>query len=482
MHYLFWLFAVVMLGFAVVYGFKGKPSQNIEDFFHQPEQDKNIRSLVVANITVSTGIAYLLVSGQMNGLLFLLIPVALLAGYALLRIFLTKIVASGMVAGTTFFKGAHNAVARHHPQTKFAWFVVLPILTVFFLFTAYEVFVSAQVLAGLIFPQASVFQQISIATVLYCASLGLVWARGAKGVLAADAVQFYAIALFTVALVVAGIAVTATGNVPSLPAKSASTTMTPQVWINIALAVLSAITTQFSNLLNHHTISNLSQGTQTPSVLRKVSWWLAGFFALMILIGAMSSIDWQKGLVAGMAQAMAGLPVSDGAKNILAAILIVGLGCVVMSTLDSLMLALTMYSVDHFGNQSANNATPPTDRLNYIRNRMAIFFVLSFVITASLFFGQPNIFYLLLALASGLDVMVPLIVLIGFVSKQPAMYVVMTNRILFGYAFLFISAMLINITLSSYAPHLVPYIALAHFIASVVFSLMIWNKAKKHKL
>ena len=95
------------------------------------------------------------------------------------------------------------------------------------------------------------------------------------------------------------------------------------------------------------------------------------------------------------------------------------------------------------------------------------------------FFIKPNVFYTLLAIAAGAEVLVPLVILIGLLSRQPNSMRVLSNPRLWVYGVLFVVAIVLNLSLATLAPSWVPIGSLACLSLSSAYSMMLWLLAKK---
>ena len=75
------LFILAVIAFAA-FGFSVmRKHRSAKDYFHDESLFKNVVSLTATNITLGTGLVYLVTGAQYNGLLMLLIPLMTWFGY-----------------------------------------------------------------------------------------------------------------------------------------------------------------------------------------------------------------------------------------------------------------------------------------------------------------------------------------------------------------------------------------------------------------
>ena len=196
-------FSLTLILFALVVMRVRKLIRSPSDFFHSSAERPNLASLVAANITIGTGVSYLLLGGSQNGLLMLLVPLGVLVGYFSLEWFATHKVSSAIHASGNFFTGARELIDRARPgqSSYFGWLVLVPLLVCFLLLFAYELFVSSQLIAGLIFSPVSMRHEVVIVTALFSASLFYTSLGGVVSVFRTDFLQLLGILVFLVTLI-----------------------------------------------------------------------------------------------------------------------------------------------------------------------------------------------------------------------------------------------------------------------------------------
>ena len=462
----------------------GRSVKSLHGFFHSSNAGLNLIALVCATITVGTGVAYLTTSGHVNGILMALVPVGVIGGYYLLEAFISKILPPAILRYPNFLAGTHALIEETRgSRTILAWSMIAPLVTVYVLVFGFEIFASSQVIAGVVFGDNEIVHQISVAGLLFAATLIISWRGGVEAVFRADRLQFVGIVLF-----IAIMAAMAMYSIQS-PVKQ-GLKINPnwlktdlQTLTNISLAIISSVSTQFYNLMNWFAVSNLRQDAQRKHVLRATSWLFSGFVLIMVAIGAFTEVNWGAGLGPAFSQLLSPLHEHAWLAGALLAIMVIGLTSTLMSTTQGLMLSLTMFVHDNLlGKDSASDRTDAV-AVHRARNLMIGLFGLGFIFLALMYYGKPDLFYLLLAIASGAEVYAPLVILIGFLARRENGLTVLSNPVLTIYLVLFASAMASNLTLSATAPKFVPYVSLAHLSLSSLISLILYviptRRAKK---
>ena len=450
------------------------------EFFHSASTSLNTISLFVASVTVASGIGYLLAGGQINGILMLLVPLATLLGYRLFAAFFSKVVSPEFARHSSFWAGSQALVSNATGKPSALRYVLVgPLVMIFLLFCAFELLVASQIIEAIMIGSGSPLFQLGIAIAMFGSTLFLSWRGGVQSVFRADRIQFGGILVFAAVFAIGGwLSAGASGTpiaVTSLWLKLEAPTL-----ITILLACLGSISTQFYSTINHHVASNsASQPQELHGVMRRASWMMAGFFSLMILIGVFSGIDWAKGLPAGVKVLIEHLPMGGAVSALVLAAVVVGLACVTMSTLDSLMVAVTMQIYDGLLGQDSRRDDANIEVMARIRRLMLLAFGGVIALSALAFFTKPSIFFTLLAIASGAESLAPLILLVGFLSRTPHRLAVLSNPNLWVYFVIFCSAVASNLALSVLKPALIPYLSLTFFAISVSYSFILWTISSK---
>lgn len=472
------VFIVCLIGFCLIAIPARSTVTSPKSFFHSSSTRLNTISLVVANMTVGTGVAYLLASGHTNGILTLLISGGVFVGYRILRWFVSDVIPERIKAAPNFFSGIKSGIEEERTELSIiGWTVSAPLIFIYTLVLGFEIFASSQIFAGLMFGVSGVQTQILLSVVLFTVSLVLAWSGGVSGVFRNDRLQFVLILFFLVVLTVLtarGIFFEgkATGINPAWFKADTSTLL------NLAMAILSSITTQIYSLFGWYALSNIKENSEQQKLLVTASLLIGGFIAILLAIGALSNVNWPAGIATGIAELVGTLQADGIFGDVIVAVIIVGLLSILLSTTDSLVLSLTMFIYDNVLGKDSMSENADSAAIKSIRKLMGSIFTLAFLALALMHYASPNIFYLLLAIASGAEVFAPAIILFGFLAKEQHLCV-LSNKVLLVYLVLSVSTLATNLTLSAASPKLVPFVSLMHFIASCIFSLLVYRHARK---
>lgn len=94
-----YLFGSAVIAFALI-GFSAvRRQRSVKDYFHDENLFKNVVSLSATDITLGTGLVYLVTGAQHNGLLMLIMPFMLWLGYYLQGEFIEKATSISMRTG-----------------------------------------------------------------------------------------------------------------------------------------------------------------------------------------------------------------------------------------------------------------------------------------------------------------------------------------------------------------------------------------------
>src|SRR3989338_5831142 len=86
-----YLFAAAVAVFAWIGFSSARRQKSVSDYFHHASLSKNVVSLTATNLTLGTGLVYLVSGAQLNGLLMLLPVICVGVGYWLLALFLERV-------------------------------------------------------------------------------------------------------------------------------------------------------------------------------------------------------------------------------------------------------------------------------------------------------------------------------------------------------------------------------------------------------
>jgi len=141
-----YLFIGAVVAFAWIGFSAAKHQKSANDYFHHSSLSKNVVSLTATNISLGTGLVYLISGAQQNGLLMLLPVLCVGAGYWLLAEFLERATAVSARSGKNFLASIDAEIAKATGERSlFAKTVSFSLVVVFVLVLAFEIFASAKV-------------------------------------------------------------------------------------------------------------------------------------------------------------------------------------------------------------------------------------------------------------------------------------------------------------------------------------------------
>lgn len=445
--------------FALSRGVKGG------SFFRVQDRSLNAVGLITANITAGTGFVYLLANGARNGVLACLLPLALLAGYRFLAWMLGRVPDS--LFAPNFLQACAHAVERGTGTRSVLRIVLIaPLLVIFVLLLAFELFATSQLLAGLISTAAGIASQLMVAGVLFLTTLAVCF-WGSEGMLRADRLQAGLIVVCLVCLLVMSI----NGWTSAPDHKGAFAIKTDKSVITALLfAAVGAFNTQLYSILNWNAVASVS-GRDRRWLLTTASYFLAGFAFVVLAIGAGLPGTWGEGFGPALKNSMAGLP--SAAATLLLVALTAGVAAITLTTTQGITMAVAAIANELQRNASAQPSAGR--RLQYV-----VVLCVAMVVLGGFYYFRPSVFYLLLALVSGAEAVVPLIVLLLFLAPQPKCLDGLGNRWLWPYLLFFGAAVAVNLTLTVTAQELVPYWALTVlFISSLYSGWLYWMLTRK---
>jgi hypothetical protein len=475
------LFAACTIGIVALGLQSGSAPRSASQYFHTANSTQNTIGLFVASVTVASGVGYLVAGGQINGLVMLAVPLAMLVGFRLLADFYGHVVPERFAAYPSFWAAAQAEISQATKRKSMVGLALTtPLAIIFLLFCAFELLVSAQIIAAILFKNPSLFEQGMVAGAMFIGPLILALRSGVGGVFKADTFQFIGVVVLALVFVVAAMSPSRTSEPLAVSPSIAEVVSNPRLAVTIMLAILASVLTQFYSTINHHTAANVAgDNAAFRRVFTRAGLMMVAFFSTMVLIGVYSGIEWSKGLPSGVDALLARLPSGNVAAIVLGAV-VVGLWCVTVTTLQSLMLSVTLQLYTGVLGRDSKDATSSPREIAYIRRLLGATFVLVIALSAGAFYTEPSVFYTLLAIASGAETLVPLILLIGFLSRRDKGLAVLSNAALGVYPVLFTSAVISNLTLAKVNPTLVPYVSLAHFSVSAAYSVVLALIATGH--
>ncbi|WP_040252102.1 SLC5/6 family protein [Psychroserpens mesophilus] len=459
---------LISLVFLVIGFYYKRSIKDLSQFFYYKETNnkrKLIFSLTAANLTLGTGLVYLAAGGFSNGLIFFLIPLCIFIGYLLLNKFLKYVKFS---SNSNYFDFIDNEIGD---KSKFKFLITLILIVTFLFVLSYEIFASSSILTPLLFDTNDILYQILVAIVLILVSLIYATSSGMKGVIKSDILQLCLILLALLFLIFGNQKIDFT----DLDIYSKFKFNGPIILTTI-LAGINAISTQFYSILNHGVITN-AEPQDRASILKKVGIFSGLILSLFILFGLILPND------ANISDFTVLLKESYSKSSLV----FIGIGflSIIYSTLDSLLVIISMFTYKNILNKDIINTNKKD--LNNVKAIISFCFILILFPLGWFFFNKPSLFYLLLGIGSGITVVVPLIILSGFLLKNSKIKA-LRNAYIYPFFIFFITAHLVYIYLmknEELAKYL-SYISYIFFAISSIYALIIAflinKKWKKQKL
>ncbi len=444
-----------------------------KSFFHRQELPANIISLTAANVTLGTGLAYLLLGGQQNGILMLFIPAMVWLGYYLLAHFTSRYVASDVLAGTNFIAGINERIAvTTGAPSPFGLIVTVSLIVVYTLILPYEIFASSKIIAPLLFTQAGTTPAIVLSSIIFLAALFYVLFGGISAVFATDKLQLGAILLFIPALAFMVFGYPIKGREPLLTLESVLKLDTTIIF-NVIAASVAAVSTQFYSLLNWGYISHM-EAAHRERLLKWVGGVAALLLTVIVSIGVFYPVKEGGDVVTDLMAFYARIGSQSGVLIwVLSGISVLGMTSIVFSTVDSLIIKIIMFYYDNVAKRrSMSDETNPRE-LKSIRGLVFISFFLIFLILGYFNFIQPNLFYLLLAIVGGVTVFGPMLATVGYLSSKGDALKIFSSGVVWSYFGLFLLAGVVSITAFLLKPAMLGWIGTLTFLTSGLYSLFL---------
>jgi Na+/proline symporter len=462
----FALISVIYFFYAVS---KYKEIKSPNDFFHDKNMKKNIISLLVANITIGTGFAYLIQGGYQNGVLFLFAPVGVLLGYFGLRYFISKLPnecknEKNLIENINYLIESQTGCKSNFKKT-----LTLSLSIVFCLLLAYEIFVSSQIMAAAIFKTTDVSLQISLSLIIGAIALLYTIIGGYRGVIRSDSLQFIFIIVCTVAIfyyVGEDRQISLTKNFISQIKINDLT-----IIVNCLMAFLFAFLTQFYSLINMGAISHYEEIDKQKNLLKTSGILTTLFLTIIVVMGITFPVSNN-----GNPDFVQFLASKN--NNVFSILLICGFSSIVFSTIDTLILTITMFYYDNI--LKMNSKEVNSLNLKSIKIKVTSFFIIVLIILGLFNYIRPNIFYLLIGIGGGVSIFATMILSAGYLIIKNKRFN-FTNTHVNIYFCLFVLAYLCNlIAFVTNNVFWASYNALAFLFVAIIFSFYIVSKRGQH--
>lgn len=478
------LFAVLVVVFAA-FGFAAAGRQrSAKDYFHDAGLRRNVVSLTATNITLGTGLVYLVTGAQHNGVLMLLIPLMVFLGYYLQALFLEKATSARVRRGKNILASLDDQIREATgAASPFARTVSGSLVLVYVLVLAFEIFASSKVVAPFLFRTPSVTAEIALSVVIFCITILYTILGGVRAIFNVDIVQVPLICIFLPVLVWTSIP---DGLKPSEVAErlSANVKLDAAVLVGVAIACMNAITTQFYSLINWGAVSHVELANQ-QRLLKWVGATTAVVLTVFVAVGLLHPVQhggqvWQE-IAREYSQLVLG---SNLRAYVLSGILLCGMASVLLTTTDAVVMTCIMFWYDNVARGDSTSGKEDILELKRIRRIGATTFTVCFAILMAINYWQPDPFYLLLSMAGGVVVFAPMIATAGYLSSRGDALGVFSRWVVYLYFVVFILSGVADTVLLSRKSPWVSYVGLVAFALSSIISagVVIHARASKHEV
>lgn len=475
------LFALAIVVFAA-FGFSvwGK-HRSAKDYFHNDSLFKNAVSLTATNITLGTGLVYLITGAQHNGLLMLLVPLGVWLGYWLMAMFLVKATSVTARSGKNFLSSVDQLIcdATGKPS-PFARIVSGSLVFIYVLLLAFEIFASAKIIAPFLFKEPSVHAEVWLSIIVFCITILYTILGGIAAVLRVDVLQVPLVLLMIPVLFIT--AVPDVANIDAITTRlGKSLKLDSTVIAGASIAFVNAVATQFYSILNWGAVSHLQVENQ-QRLLKWVGAATAIILSVFVVVGLLHPVESGGQVWQDITQRYVDLAHGTGALAYLfSGVLLLGTASIVLTTTDAVVITSVMFWYDNVSRGDSKNVNNDPCELRRIRFIGAVTFFLCFAVLMTINYWQPDPFYLLLSMAGGVAVFAPMIAVAGYLTSREASLSVLTPLVVYAFFALFIAAGVISILLLIRQSPYVGYVGIVAFIISLFISISLIASARHLK-
>ena len=470
----FYVFLGVSLFFLLIAVYTGRNIESVKDYFHRTGDIDWFLSLSAANVTLGTGVVYYLSSSGQFGWLMLLSPLMVLAGYLLFAKLLNDRHDLQTKSSGNFLKWVDEQIGKNQKiSSRVSFYPTISLVLTFLLILAYEIYASATIFSQILFDDPTNQTTIYIAALL--ASVTIIYALwgGVAAVLKTDRIQIIGVLAVVGLLGFAGLFKTGSEisniNISLIPSSS-------DAYWGISAAVCGAIATQFYSLLNWGAVSNFPKGHDPAWTLRTTG--ILTFFMLSILVLV--------GLFAGANEEGASFrsiinePFLQS-SSLWTFVLVAGMVCIVFSTVDSLMIQITMFTYDNLLGKNSMDATVSLANVRNLRLLAISIFVLALGSVIIFIATQQDLLFLLFAVAGGVIVYAPLMFIALVMSNDPSSLRALSGPVSIVFFVLFLLAFGGNIVALVIDPSATAMVVTLSFILSCVIAAVVYARATKKR-
>lgn len=459
-------------------------ARSLKDFFHFASLRRNIVALIVANVTLGTGLAYLLTASSQNGLAMLAIPVGVVVGYFSLGAFIRVMAISISEPSENLFVALRSEfnkekeAKRARPAQIFDLAVTTPLILAFLLVFAFEIFASSQILSGVLSSDSQSISPFVIGAAIFVATLAYCILGGVQSVFRNDVLQFIGILAFVGLLVYGGFFVSPSETVDAGEAYAPPNfKIDKQIFINSVVAFFAAVATQFYSLLNAYTASNIRDAHTTSTLMRANGVMTAIILGLIVLVGATADLNFGEGLNAVILELTSRVSASSILGAIFLGVLIFGMTSVVVSTADTLVISISYFIYVNVLGRKIEDGT--RRGVATVRAIMLLLFAASFVMLAIMFKYSPDLFYLLLSIANGPIVYTPFIIAVGLTRGKTPPGSALSSLWAFTFLALFLSASFSSFLFLNSVPAIIPYLSTIHLAVASLVAFAMYRTARR---
>lgn len=472
------LFAIAVIAFAIIGLSAAYRQKSAKDYFHDNNLFKNVVSLSATDISLGTGLVYLVTGAQYNGLLMLLVPLMLWVGYFLQSVFLEKIVAVTSRTGKNYIESINEQISvQLGSPAQFSRIVSGSLVTVFVLILAFEIFASSKVISPFLFKTSGVNAEIWLSLIIFSITILYSILGGINACFKVDEIQVPLLLLFLPVLFFTSVP-EATNPAALTQRLAGSLKLDSAVLAAVAVAMMNSLATQFYSIINWGAISHVNVKDQ-KRLLRWTGAMSASIFIVFILVGLLHPTADGQSVWHDITSSYSILTSqSNFSAYIISGILVLGLASILLTTTDAVVITSIMFWYDNVMKGNSLDTTNDPHKLRSIRMIGAVTFMICFVVLGILNYFQPDPFFFLLSLAGGVIVFAPMIVAVGYLSSKGDSLKIFNNKVVYLYLTLFIVAGLFNIVLLIMKSSFIGYLGVIAFAVSSLLSIGLIVKSR----
>lgn len=399
------IFACAVYGVLCV--FASKNIQSVRGFYHIEDLKKGVVTIAAGNLTLGTGFIFLANLAQQQAVFALLSPVGILIGYILLSKYVSKLSYSpGSETPNLMF----NLRGSKGGRWFFGIFSLLTILTFLFIL-AFELYVSSTLLGGFMTGGGQADFGVVIAVVIFVSALAYSSIGGLRGVVLTDILQGAFIVLMTMVVLLAAIWPTMFGMQDVSAASSRVGLLPAGDPVDIAAlgaaSLITAVTTQFYNIVNLSVGSNYDGAKQS-----KLFFWAGiGLFAIytVVVFVGIALPQGSSSQLSGVDLFFEAIGRSESTVAlVLGVFIVIGMVAVLLSSADSFIVSITQIAHDNIG--GGDSFENSTSRIAVWKQRVLVLVlnVAAVIPLIWIFSVKPDVVSLLLSSIFALTVLTPI--------------------------------------------------------------------------